>query len=257
MTEFHDIHRLTSGVAGWLSPAEGELLYRLARACPAGSVIVEIGSYQGKSTIWLGKGSAAGNRCPVYAIDPHTGGAPEERRGPEVWTFDTFNANIRAARLEDLVKPIRAMSHEAIGSFDPPIGLIFIDGMHRYSAVVRDCREWLPRLIEGGVAALHDTMASVAAAGATRFLPGWDGPRRAFGEEVLNSRAYSAFGHAGTISYATRRRVGEGEWKRERRAYLRSTRLQRATTSAVTTLRSIGPLSATIQWMKRHLGASV
>lgn len=253
MTELQKIHALTSKVAGWLSPAEGELLYRLARACPPGSVVVEIGSYQGRSTIWLGKGSAAGNRCPIYAVDPHTGGTPEERRGPEVWTFDAFKANIRAAGVDDLVTPIQTTSHDAIRGFDHPIGLIFIDGMHLYSAVLRDCRDWLPRLVDGGVVALHDTMASVARAGTTPFLPGWEGPQRVFAEHVLKSREYSAFGHAGTISYATKRRVAERDWRRQRRAYLRSSRLPRAMTSAVSILRRVGPLMVTMQWIKGRL----
>ena len=254
MSELDQMHELVAGVSGWLARAEGELLYRLAKACPAGSAIVEIGSYEGKSTIWLGTGSVAGHRCPIYAIDPHTGSIPDKRCGDEIWTFDRFNANMRAAAVDDLVMPILATSDQASGDFDHPIGLIFVDGEHEYPFVLRDCREWLPKVIEGGVAAFHDTMASTANLLARPFLPGWDGPKRVFAEQILASKAYSAFGHAGTISYATKASVPESEWRRQRASYLRSSRGQRALTRGVTVLRNIGPVAGTIRWIKRRLG---
>lgn len=58
-------------IEGWLADVEGALLYSLARKCNANGVIVEIGSWKGKSTIFIAKGSEAGQRVRVYAIDPH------------------------------------------------------------------------------------------------------------------------------------------------------------------------------------------
>jgi len=60
-------------VKGWLTFNEGVFLYNTAKNCNSKYVIVEIGSWQGKSTIWLAKGSLAGNKARIYAIDPHTG----------------------------------------------------------------------------------------------------------------------------------------------------------------------------------------
>src|SRR5712691_13572252 len=62
---------LIADVPGWLTDEEGEALYDLARACTGKGVIVEIGSWVGKSTICLGRGSLAGASVPIYAVDPH------------------------------------------------------------------------------------------------------------------------------------------------------------------------------------------
>src|SRR5688500_2728947 len=68
-----DVDRLVADVEGWFGLEEGRLLYRLAfEADPAGA-IVEIGSWHGRSTIWLAAGAAAGRGASVIAIDPHHG----------------------------------------------------------------------------------------------------------------------------------------------------------------------------------------
>src|SRR5260221_13306667 len=66
------IHDLANATGGWLSPAEGDLLFHLASQCRAGCV-VEIGSFQGKSITYLAAGSEAGASVPVHSIDPPTG----------------------------------------------------------------------------------------------------------------------------------------------------------------------------------------
>jgi len=78
--EKEEIKKFVEKVDGWLLDIEGELLYDLAKNCKGNGVIVEIGSWTGKSTIWLGKGSKAGNKVKVYAIDPHTGSS-EQKNG--------------------------------------------------------------------------------------------------------------------------------------------------------------------------------
>jgi hypothetical protein len=60
--EIDEIKKLVFKINGWLTDKEGELLYNLAKNCTGKGVIVEIGSWKGKSTIWLGKGSKAGKK---------------------------------------------------------------------------------------------------------------------------------------------------------------------------------------------------
>jgi predicted O-methyltransferase YrrM len=146
-------------VEGWLTPEEGRLLYRLARNCTGAGVIVEIGSWKGKSAIWLGKGSKAGAKIPVCAVDPHTGSPEHRQRLGEVWTFDEFQANIRAAGLVGLVVPLRQTSEEAACFLDAPVELIFIDGAHEYATVRLDFELWSPKVIAGGIMAFHDADA--------------------------------------------------------------------------------------------------
>jgi predicted O-methyltransferase YrrM len=55
---------------GMISFNEVLLLYCLAKEAKTGC-IVEVGSYRGKSSVFLGKGSLAGFQLPVYAVEPH------------------------------------------------------------------------------------------------------------------------------------------------------------------------------------------
>jgi MMP 1-O-methyltransferase len=143
-----DLRRRLDELPGWLSYEEGELLYNLARRCSGRGSIVEIGSWRGKSTVYLGLGSKAGNKVKVYAVDRHTDG-----------TFPDWQKNVRNAGVEDLVTPIKGLSQELAADFDEPIELLFIDGAHTYDLVRQDFDRWVPKVVEGGVVAMHDTTA--------------------------------------------------------------------------------------------------
>ena len=90
------IERTVAGIGGWLTPKEGRLLYDLARRCTGRGVIVEIGSWKGKSTIWLANGSRRGAGVKVYAIDPHTAESDNLATQSPVPTFPEFSANVSA-----------------------------------------------------------------------------------------------------------------------------------------------------------------
>src|SRR5688500_180349 len=89
--EIQNVQRLAEKVHGWLTADEGDLLFRLARNVTARmGVIVEIGSWKGKSTIFLARGSLAGSRVRVYAVDPHTGSEVHRQMWGRVATFPEF-----------------------------------------------------------------------------------------------------------------------------------------------------------------------
>ncbi len=176
-----EIQKLADAADGWLSPAEGALLYRLARECRAGC-IVEIGSWQGKSTTFLGSGSLAGGRMPVYAIDPHL-----EPPGPELRSL-AFLRQMERAQLTSIVHPVVASSAAAAPIFNEPIGLLFIDGAHDPESIRQDWDLWVPKVIEGGCVALHDTLL-------------YPGPRRIAESRILRSDAFVDPGLADSITY--------------------------------------------------------
>ena len=127
--EINEIKKLVDKVEGWLTDEEGKLLYNLAKECTGAGVIVEIGSWKGKSTIWLGKGSKRGNKVKIYAIDPHTGSSEHKEMYGNVWTFEEFIKNIKNAKVDDIIIPIVETSEEASRNFDEPVELIFVDGL--------------------------------------------------------------------------------------------------------------------------------
>lgn len=174
-TQILEIRRITRDLEGWLSDAEGELLFNLARQCTGKGIIVEIGSWKGKSTIWLAKGSQSGKRVPIYAIDPHVGSSEHKTMFQEpVNTLDEFKKNIHDSRVDDVVTPVVAPSLEAAKIFDKPIELIFIDGAHEYDLVQSDFEAWFPKVVSGGMIVFHDTI-------------GFPGPRRFVNKVVFNS----------------------------------------------------------------------
>jgi len=86
----HNIDRKHS-----VSDKEGEFLYNITKACTGKGVIVEIGSWKGVSTIWLGKGSKTGNSVKIYAIDPHTGSPIHREMYGKIWTFEELKKTLR------------------------------------------------------------------------------------------------------------------------------------------------------------------
>lgn len=158
-----EIKAISENVEGWLSDKEGELLYTLAKSCVGRGVIVEIGSWKGKSTIWLAKGSKSGSGIKVYAVDPHIGFPDVEETYGKMWTFDDFKNNITSAGVADVITPIVKTSEGAAETFDKPVELIFIDGVHQYDYVKQDLALWFPKVVEGGVMAFHDTTGGYGA----------------------------------------------------------------------------------------------
>ncbi len=173
------------GIQGWLAGTEGALLYSLAKKCNPNGVIVEIGSWKGKSTIFLARGSKAGQGAGVYAIDSHEGNAEVL---VDIPTFDEFKKNIANAQLADIVVPIVKTSQEAANDFLEPCALIFVDGCHEPDSVKQDFRLWYPKLIEGGVIAFHDTF-------------GWAGPRMLVKDSLYKSNNFKNVRFAKSITY--------------------------------------------------------
>lgn len=160
--EIKKIVEETKNIDGWLSIHEGEFLYKTAKNCTGKGVIVEIGSWKGKSTIWLAKGSQAGHHIPVYAIDPHIG-APEHHIiiNPNIWTFDEFKKNIQQAGVIEIVKPIVNRSENVARTWNQPIEFLWVDGAHAYQSAKLDFDSWYPHVIDGGIIAYHDNFGEV------------------------------------------------------------------------------------------------
>jgi MMP 1-O-methyltransferase len=146
VSDFAPVKELIKDVPGWLSDEEGEALYELAKECTGRGVIVEIGSWKGKSTICLGLGSRAGEGVRIFAVDPHA----DYRHGE-------FKENIERAGIADLVTPVRGLSQDVVDDFDEPIELLFVDGSHEEDDVRHDFETWVPKVVDGGTVAFHDT----------------------------------------------------------------------------------------------------
>jgi len=183
-----EVDRLVAGVDGWFGPLEGRLLYRLAAAADPAGCIVEIGSWQGRSTIWLAAGALAGRGARVVAIDPHRG---TSLRAPGQTTEPDLRRNLAEAGVDAQVEVVVATSAEAAAGWSRPVSLLWIDGDHEYESVREDLELWEPHLMPGAAVALHDTFV-------------WPGPERLVRERITGSRRYTGFEHAETTTAARR-----------------------------------------------------
>jgi len=135
-------------IPGWLTAEEGRRLAHLASRVPASQVIVEIGSYAGRSTSFLASGSRHGNQALTFAVDvwKHGGGCP----------LEVFEHHLQAQNLRHLVQPLPGLSSEVRKWWNRTIGLLFIDGAHDWESVRTDFEDWTPLLAAEGWLAVHD-----------------------------------------------------------------------------------------------------
>lgn len=151
-----EIHSKAMNIEGWLTTKEGSLLYKFAKLCTSNLKIVEIGSWKGRSTVYLGSGARDGNNAIVYAIDHHRGSSEHRKMFGQVDTRDEFFDNIKNVNVDKNVVPCVGSSTEFVDQFDKNIALLFIDGSHEYELVRQDFEMYYPNVVEGGVIALHD-----------------------------------------------------------------------------------------------------
>ena len=154
-------------VKGFLDPKEGHALYSYALEAGALGPVLEVGSYCGKSTVYLGE-ACREKGVSLYAIDHHRG-SEEHQPGEEYHdqdlfdgkaglmdTFREFRQTMRNAVLEDVVVPIVASSSVASRNWHTPLGMVFIDGGHSLEAAQTDYRSWSSHVVPGGILAIHD-----------------------------------------------------------------------------------------------------
>jgi predicted O-methyltransferase YrrM len=177
-------------VDGWMSDDQVAELHRAARTTRPGDLIVEIGSFRGRSTIVLA--GAAPDGVDVVAIDPHAG----NDRGPqEIDGFAAqadgdhrqFLANLAEAGVAGRVRHVRRFSDDAHAEVDRPIDVLLIDGAHRYRPARADIRDWGERVAPGGVLLIHDAFSSV-------------GVTLAIGRELVAGRRLRYVGRARSLA---------------------------------------------------------
>jgi predicted O-methyltransferase YrrM len=151
-------------VDGWLTEGQARELFDAAAACPAKGVIVEIGSFRGRSTIVLAAAAPPG--VQIYAIDPHAGNdrGPRELDGFAALADDdhrVFEANLAAAGVRHRVTHLREFSDRAHPLVPGAIDVLYVDGAHRFAPARADLRDWGARVRPGGVLLVHDAFSSV------------------------------------------------------------------------------------------------
>lgn len=159
--------KYAAGVKGYLAEDEGRALFKYTLEAAHLLPVLEIGSFCGKSTVYLGTACRI-NSVTLFSVDHHTG-SEEQQPGqlyfdPELYdkarvkidSFPLFRKTIHEADLEDTVVPLITWSEVAARNWAIPLSLIFIDGGHSYKAVLQDYLNWNLHLASGGFLIFHD-----------------------------------------------------------------------------------------------------
>jgi predicted O-methyltransferase YrrM len=172
--------KIADSAKGFLPPKEAQALWDAAWAMAPQGVIVEIGTYCGKSATWLGAAAKArGGR--VVTVDHHHG-SEENQAGwehhdptlvnPETGLIDTlpwFRKTMRAAGLDDVVTAIVGPSATVASWWGSQLAMLFIDGGHGEEPAQADYSGWAQFVMPQGVLAIHDVFEDPAEGGQAPF----------------------------------------------------------------------------------------
>ena len=203
------LRSIARSAIGFMPEEEGMALYETALRAPATGPLLEIGSYCGKSAVYLG--AAAKERATVcFSIDHHRG-SEEHQVGEEYYdsrlvddqgrvdTLPEFRRTMLDAGLDEVVIGIVASSAAVGAWWRIPLGLVFIDGGHSREAATIDYESWAPWVAPDGLLAIHDVFEDPREGG----RPPYEIYKRA-----LESGAFVEESSAGTLRVL--KRVGDG-----------------------------------------------
>jgi MMP 1-O-methyltransferase len=170
--------RLARAAKGFMPPDEGLALHGIGTRAAASGLgpLLEVGTYCGKSALYLGDAARAGGSI-LYSVDHHRGSeenqAGWEHHDPDVvdpvsGRMDTLPWARRAleeAGLEDHVVLVVGASTTVAAGWRTPLALLFIDGGHGRDVAWADYRAWAPRVAPGGHLAIHDVFPDPADGG--------------------------------------------------------------------------------------------
>ena len=174
-----DLRAHALAAKGFMPPDEGDALYEAAVSAGAavpGVAFLEVGSYCGRSTVWLG-GAARAAGTVVFAVDHHRGSeenqAGWEHHDPDVVdprtgkmdTLPFFRRTIHDAGLEREVVAVVGRSPEVAAAWRTPLAFLFIDGGHGEEPARLDYEGWTPHVALGGTLAIHDVFPDPADGG--------------------------------------------------------------------------------------------
>ena len=154
-------------IKGFLDELEAQRLFDLACEASRLGPCLEIGSYCGKSAVFLGT-ACKSNNAVLFSVDHHTG-SEEQQQGQEYFdpelfdettgkvdTLRLFRKTLTVFDLEENVVAVIGRSEIVGRAWNTPLGLLFIDGSHAYESVLTDYQIWAKHLLPGGYLIFHD-----------------------------------------------------------------------------------------------------
>ena len=170
------LRRAAEAARGFMPAAEGLALYEAAASVDVDGPLLEVGSYCGKSAVYLGAAAQQAGRV-LFCVDHHRG-SEENQPGwehhdpgvvdPDLGVIDTlpfFRRTVAAAGLEGAVVAVVGDSPTVAALWATPLAMAFIDGGHGVEPAHRDYEGWSPHVRPGGLLAIHDVFEDPADGG--------------------------------------------------------------------------------------------
>ena len=205
-----ELARAADAARGFMPAPEGLALYDTAAAYAKRGPVAEIGTYCGKSTIYLAAAAREAGQL-VVTVDHHHG-SEENQPGWEYHdaglvdagtgrldTLPHFRSTLAAAGLEEQVIAIVGRSADVAGLWGMPLGMLFIDGGHTDAAATWDYEGWAPWVALGGALAIHDVFPDPA--------DGGQAPFRIY-QRAMASGAFTEVRHEGSLRILERTATG-------------------------------------------------
>ena len=171
-----ELLKAAEAATGFMPRAEGLALYGAAARYSAKGPVLEVGTYCGKSTIYLAA-AARDKGQPVITVDHHHGSEENQpgweyhdttlvdARTGRLDTLPHVRATLAAAGVEDDVIVVVGRSAAVARLWRTPLGMLFIDGGHTDVAATTDYESWAPWIAPGGLLAIHDVFPDPADGG--------------------------------------------------------------------------------------------
>jgi predicted O-methyltransferase YrrM len=191
-------------VTGWTSGPEAVRLAQAAFEMPSHAVLVELGTFVGRSAVLLAGARKLRGNGRVYCVDPFDGSGdafsvPIYRaiqKAARASLRARFEENLRRAGVREWVEVMEARAEHAGQEWDTAIDMLFLDGHQSYDAVKATYDLWTPFLKPGGLLVIHNSR------------PGYrqdthDGSAR-LAEEQLRPPLYDSVEHVKSLTLARR-----------------------------------------------------
>jgi len=167
------LREIALSTKGFMPPDEGDALFRTA--CVAGKKLpglgmVEVGTYCGRSTVWLGA-AAKKRKTILFTVDHHSGSEENQKgwqwfdeslvdpRSQRLNTLPSLLKTLQLSRLGNVVVPIVAESQLASFQMKSRFAFCFIDGGHGDVPTQLDYANWALKVAVNGYLAIHDVFA--------------------------------------------------------------------------------------------------
>ncbi|MEX0729481.1 MAG: class I SAM-dependent methyltransferase [Aquisalimonadaceae bacterium] len=149
-------------IPGMTSVQSGQYLFALCYFQREEGDVVEIGSWQGRSTSFLAKATKASGNGTLFSVDHFRGNKDKEaqyvfKKNDLSDLKERFCTNMKQCEVDDVIHVLDMPSDDAATHIeDESVRFLFIDGDHSFAGVKRDVELFMPKLCKGAIIAFDD-----------------------------------------------------------------------------------------------------